>query len=299
MISPPRVLTAEPVAVLPDELRWSGPANAWTEAARPGQRLHSFLEGPCVEPDGSVLLVDVPYGRIFRISPEGAWTVALDYDGQPHAVRPLGDGRHAVPDFLLGLLAVDLETGGRETLVDRTNTEGFRGLSDLCVAPGGDVWFTDSGRTSLTDPTGRLFVLRKDGALEQRLGNAPYPNGVALSPDGATVYVAMTRSGEIWALRADAPDPVWPMAGVFARPAGGLGPDGLAVDAAGRVAVAQAQAGRALVYSRRGDLLAVVRTPGGLWTTAVAFAPDGALLIVEAQGAALHRADLSDIPEEL
>lgn len=303
MIAPPAILTAELWSRLPTDLHWKGPPNAWTEAARPGQRLHSFLEGPAW--DGRDLLIaDVPYGRVFRLSETGAWSVALAYDGQPHALRALPDGDWAVACFARGLLAADLATGMVSDLQPRVNTEAFRGLSDLAVAPNGDVWFTDSGRSSLTDPTGRLFVRRADGRLETALSNLPYPNGVALSPEGGQVYVALTRAQEIRTLRADWPRAAPPMSGVFAHTQGGLGPDGLAVDGHGRVAAAQAQAGRAYLWSARGDLLAVVRLPEGLWTTAVAFDPaaegsGGALILTEAQAGAVWRADLAGLPTEL
>jgi gluconolactonase len=45
------------------------------------------------------------------------------------------------------------------------------------------------------------------------LANVPYPNGVALSPDGRFVYLAATRANAVWRLLADAPDPVYPMVG--------------------------------------------------------------------------------------
>ena len=298
MISPPAVLTAELWSRLPEALHWRGPPNAWTEAARPGQRLHSFLEGPAWDGE-DLLIADVPYGRVFRLSPAGDWSVALAYDGQPHALRRLPDGDWAIACFARGLLAADLATGGVSGLQTRMNTEGFRGLSDLAVAQSGDVWFSDSGRSSLTDPTGRLFVRRAEGRLETALVNLPYPNGVALSPDGGQVYVALPRAQAILTLRTSWPAEAPPMSGVFAHTAGGLGPDGLAVDAQGRLAAAQAQAGRAYVWSARGDLLAVARLPEGLWTTAVAFHPSGDLIITEAQRGAVWRADLSSLPTEL
>ena len=65
------------------------------------------------------------------------------------------------------------------------------------------------------------------------------------------------------------------------------------------LAAAQAQAGRAYVWSARGDLLAVARLPEELWTTAVAFPPCGDLIITEAQRGAVWRADLSSLPTEL
>lgn len=291
----PHEIEAAVFARLPDALHYTGEPNDWVRATRPGQRLHSFLEGLCVDGQGQLWLVDVPYGRIFRVAPDGGWTLAHAYDGEPHALAALPDGSFAVADYRRGLLTFDPASRCITTLCDRINTESFRGLGDLTRAPNGDLWFTDPGRSSLSDPTGRLFRLRNEQRQpELVLANVPYPNGVALSPDGRLVYLAATRANAVWRLLADAPDPLVPMAGTYIQLSGGLGPDGLEVDAKGRLAVAQAQAGRAFLFDAIGDPIACIRTPGGLWTTSVAFAPDGnALFIVEAQSGAIYRADLT------
>ncbi|MBS0560987.1 MAG: SMP-30/gluconolactonase/LRE family protein [Proteobacteria bacterium] len=279
---------------LPPALHWTGEPNDWVRTTRPGQRLHSFLEGACLDARGDLWLVDVPYGRLLRIDADGAWHLMHAYDGEPHGLALRPDGSFAVADYRHGLIAFDPATGARETLCGRVNTESFRGLGDVKRAPNGDLWFTDPGRSSLSDPTGRLFRLRAgETRPELVLANLPYPNGVALSPDGVFVYVAVTRGQAVWRLLADAPDPVFPMAGVFAHLSGGLGPDGLAVGPAGQVAVAQAQAGRAYVFDALGDLIFRIFLPEGRWTTSLAFSADArSLLIVEAQHGAVWRAAL-------
>lgn len=280
-------------ARLPDALHWTGEPTDWVRVTRPGERLHSFLEGPCFGDDGTLWLVDVPYGRIFLIDPDGRWRLVHGYDGEPHGLK-LWRGSFALVDYRHGLMTFDPATGTTAVLASGINTERFRGLSDLAVAADGDIWFTDSGRTSLSDPTGRLFRRRVDGSLDLVLANLPYPNGVALSPDGRFVYVAATRANAVWRLLADAPDPVWPMAGVFLHLSGGLGPDGLAVDAGGRIAVAQAQAGRVYLFDAMGDLLADIRLTEP-WTTSVAFGPDQHLYIVEARQGAVWRVSLEGL----
>ncbi|CAN7155462.1 SMP-30/gluconolactonase/LRE family protein [Bosea sp. LjRoot90] len=288
---------AELFTRLPEALHWTGEPTDWVRATRPGQRLHSFLEGPCFDAEGHLWLADVPYGRLFRIAPDGGWQLAFQYDGEPHALRPRGDGTWLIVDYRRGLLAFDPVTKTVTTLCARVNTEPFRGLSDLTVAPDGDVWFTDSGRTSLSDPTGRVYRLRQGATVpELILANVPYPNGIALSPDGTLVYLAATRANAVWRFMAEAPDPAWPMVGTFLQLSGGLGPDGLAVDAAGRLAIAQAQAGRLYLVDALGDALAVVHTPGGLWTTACAFSPDqSSLFIVEAQTGSVFRIPMATL----
>jgi gluconolactonase len=286
MLIRPEEKTARLVTSLPEEFHYRGEPTAWVRLTRPGQHLHSFLEGLVIAADGSLYLADVPYGRIFRIAPGfSAWSLVLEYDGEPHGLAFTQDGQLLVADYRQGILRLELESRLCSSVCTQYNTENFRGLSDLALDADGNLWFTDSGRTSLSDPTGRLFRLSADGALNCVLDNLPYPNGVAISADGAHVFVAATRANAVWRLLRNAPEKGRPMVGTYIQLSGGLGPDGLAVSAQGELAVAHAQTGSVWLFDKLGDPMARVRTPGGLWTTSVRFggAAGRSLLIVDAQ----------------
>lgn len=288
-------IEAEVFTSLPVDLHHRGEPNEWVRVTRPGARLHSFLEAPRLDAHGRLWCVDVPYGRIFTIDAGGHWRVAYEYDGQPHGLAHMPDGTIMVADYRHGLMRLDVAAQTMEVVCEGVNSERFRGLGDLVRAANGDLWFTDPGRSSLTDPTGRLYRLRAGASAAQPvLVNVPYPNGVALSPDGKFVFVAATRANAVWRLLADAPDPLLPMAGTYVQLSGGLGPDGLDVNADGHLAVAHGQAGRAWLFDALGDPIARIRTPGGNWTTAVAFDRAGRrLYITEAQSASIYVADLT------
>tara|TARA_B100001113_G_scaffold40573_1_gene28764 strand:- start:314 stop:814 length:501 start_codon:yes stop_codon:yes gene_type:complete len=161
-------------------------------------------------------------------------------------------------------------------------------------APDGALWFTDSGRTSLSDPEGRVYCLSPGGVLRLVLDCVPYSNGICFSPDGAWVYVAATRANQVWRFSSNLPTTGQPMVGVFLQLSGGLGPDGLATNEKGWLTVAQAQAGRAYVFDALGDPIAEVRLPEGLWTTSVTFHPDdqSKLYIVDAQTGTIFVANI-------
>lgn len=287
---------AELFTRLPTALHWQRPMTDWALMTRPGRQLHSFLEGAAFDTDGNLWLSDVPFGRIFRVDPEGGWQMALCYGGEPHAARPLDDGTMVTADYRRGLLSWRLGATKPTPLVAGFGGEPFRGLSDLAVGPDGTIWFTDSGRSSLSEPSGRLFRIETAGEASGEttlvLSNIPYPNGVAFSADGTSVLVAVTRANAVWRVAAGQTCGRWPMAGLYLNLSGGLGPDGLCVDLdTGRLAVAQAQAGRAYVFDPMGDPLFIVHTPGS-WTTSVAFDSDGALYVVEAERGEIWRAAL-------
>jgi gluconolactonase len=291
----PAKIVATPFTQLPAEMRHSGEPSRWAKMTRPGQSMHSFIEGAFFTNDGALWLTDVPYGRIFRVDPDGTWRIAYHYEGEPHSMRFDTDGRPMIVDYSLGLIKLG-EASEVETVAGSRDHK-FMGLSDMCFAPDGSLWFTDSGRTSLSDPSGRVYVRRPNGNIRLVLSNVPYSNGIAISHDGSIVYVAATRANQVWQFSATLPDDGPPMVGVFQHLSGGLGPDGLAVNTKGWHAVAQAQAGRAYVFDALGDPLAVVHLPEGLWTTSVAFHPASPtkLIITEAQFGVVYVAVIPDV----
>ena len=294
MLNLPPVLAASLLTTLPEALHFRGEPTPWTRITRPGMRLHSFLEGLVIDAAGDMYLADVPHGRIFRIDRDTLqWEIALSYEGEPHGMALLPDGSTIVADYRQGLLRLD----GAPTLLCNTyNGENFRGLSDLAVDGEGNVWFTDSGRTSLSDPSGRLYRRAPDGSVRCVLDNIPYPNGVAVSADGASVFVAATRANAVWKIARALPNSGKPMAGLYVQLCGGLGPDGLAVSHDGLLAIAHAQAGCVWVMDALGMPLARVTTPGGLWTTSVRFAADSReLYIVDAQTGSIFHRNLSSL----
>ncbi|MDG1996761.1 MAG: SMP-30/gluconolactonase/LRE family protein [Emcibacteraceae bacterium] len=284
------IITAELWSKMPKNFHYRGEPNDWVKMTRPGQSLHSFLEGPCFDEQGNIWLVDVPYGRIFKINKGGEWQLHKTYDGEPHSIKIKDSNSFYLTDYKNGLLEYDGVDEFKALAVGHDGDQ-FKGLSDMAIAPNGDVWITDSGRTSLSDPTGNVYRYKTDGELVHILNNVPYPNGIALSPDGKFVYVAATRANAVWRLMADYPDKKWPMVGTYVQMSGGLGPDGLAVHENGNLAVAHAQAGRAYVYNIFGDTVAQIDIPDGLWITSLIFNKN-TLYIVEAQTASIYTAEI-------
>ena len=281
--------TARLVSRLPEEFHHRGEPTPWVRMTRPGQRLHSFLEGLVVASDGTMYVADVPHGRVFSIAADSRrWSEFFRYDGEPHGLLLSGKEGILIADYSKGLLRLDLQTRETSNVCSQYDGAPFKGLSDLAGDGEGSVWFTDPARTSLSNPVGRVFRLSQDGSLQCVLDNIPYPNGIAISPDGVFVYVAATRANAVWRFLRVSPESP-PMAGTVIQLSGGLGPDGLAVSKRGELAVAQAQAGRVYIFDSVGDEIARIQTPGGLWTTSVRFGgpDDQTLYMVEAQTASI------------
>ena len=299
------IIKAEVWARLPDEYRLSGRRSGWVDANKPGEEVHSFLEGPAFAPDGALWVVDIPYGRIFRIASDGAWSLKADYEGWPNGMRWHDKHGVCLADYKRGILRLDPATGETATVFEAHRSEGFKGCNDLCFASDGTLFFTDQGQTGLHDPTGRVY--RSDASLthlERLIDNAPSPNGLVTDPSDRYLFVAMTRACEVWRL------PLFPhgtsKGQLFARlPAGASGPDGMTMDTEGNLYVCHASRGAVFVFDAHGDEVARIDCRAiGRTTTNLAFGgPDGrdlfitvsdAGVIAKARGLAPGRTVLAD-----
>ncbi|MEO8714434.1 MAG: SMP-30/gluconolactonase/LRE family protein [Acetobacteraceae bacterium] len=260
-----------------------------------------FPEGPVVLRDGSIALVEIERQTISRVRPNGAVEVIAHTGGGPNGMAVGPDGalyvannggfawRHEhrmlrpvlqPSDYTSGRIErVDAATGEIRVLYDHCGEHALRGPNDMVFDDRGGFYFTDLGKVRPRDrDQGGLYYATADGA---RITEVAYPiltpNGVGLSPDGATVYVAETETARLWAFDLDAPGSARKLP--FPSPHGGrlvigLGGyqrfDSLAVDAAGNVCVATLISGCISVIAPDGRLLRQVPT-GDMMTTNICF----------------------------
>jgi len=213
--------------------------SAWSDPNRQGAEVECFLEGPSFDREGNLWITDIPFGRIFRISPKGEWELVCQYDGWPNGLKFHQDGRIFITCYKQGLMLLDAKTGKIEVVLGSMYSEGFKGLNDLHFAKNGDLYFTDQGQTGIADPTGRVFRLRANGQLDRLALNGPSPNGITLSTTEKHCYVAMTRSQQIWRLPLMADGSVSKTGVAIQLSGGAAGPDGIEMDAENGLAVCQ------------------------------------------------------------
>lgn len=258
--------------------------------------MHSFLEGPAFDRDGNLYVVDLAYGRIFRIAPDGRFALVSEYDGQPNGLKIHQDGRLFVADRQHGILALDPETGSRMQVLGGADGKPFNGINDLHFASNGDLYFTDQGDSGLENPCGRVFRLRADGrTLDRLMDGLAGPNGLVLNREETLLYVAVTRDNAVYSLPLVASNSRVKRAGRFVQLSGSpTGPDGLALDQDGNLAVVHAGFGTVWLFSRFGEPLLRIRSCAGLRTTNVAFGgSDGrTLFITEAEQGAILKVEM-------
>ena len=160
----PAIIEAQTWQRMPDELRQHGATSAWGQSNKVGAPVDSFLEGPSFDRDGNLWLVDIPFGRILTVSPQGDWTVRATYDGWPNGLRIHRDGRVFIADYKHGLMVLDPDTNEVTALLTHRYTESFRGCNDLVFADNGDLYFTDQGQSGLHQPDGAFLEAARHGA---------------------------------------------------------------------------------------------------------------------------------------
>jgi gluconolactonase len=222
---------------------------------------------------------------VFRVTPDRRFNLVAEYDGWPNGLKIHRDGRIFIADYKHGIMLLDPVNGKVTPYLVRANLERFKAVNDLFFARNGDLYFTDQGMTGMHDPTGRVFRVHADGRVECLLDNVPSPNGLVMNLDETMLYLAVTRGNCVWRVPLRRDGGVAKV-GIYIQLSGGWGgPDGLALDEAGGLAVAHVGLGTVWVFDARGEPKYRVRSCAESHTTNVAYGgPDGRTLFITESG---------------
>jgi len=294
--TPPKLIETKVFSAMPEHFRRKGAATEWADANRPGTPTDSFIEGPSFDADGNLYIVDIPFGRIFKISPDGKWSLVIEYEGWPNGLKIAGDGRVLVADYRRGIMELDVKASRMKPVLASRNSESFRGCNDLHLASNGEIYFTDQGQTGLHDPTGRVYRLTPAGRLDCLINTAISPNGLVLDPQEAVLFVAMTRDNAVWRMPFMKDGSVSKV-GRFCSLFGPSGPDGMTMDRAGRLFVGHASLGHVFVFAPSGECIARIKSCAGGACTNVAIGGANAdkLYITESTSGGVLVADISEL----
>ena len=166
-------------------------------------------------------------------------------------------GPVALADERIGgrIQRVDVDTGTVEDLYVDVEGEPLISPNDVVFDGQGCFYFTDTA-------SGRLYYAAADGSAIVRVASdLTWPNGVGLSPDGASVYVAETPSGRVWRFTIARPGVVADGGQQLLCHLDGAQFDSLAVDSEGNVCVATLTANGVTAIGPDGRVVAEVRVP--------------------------------------
>lgn len=250
-----------------------------------------FTEGAAAGPDGHLYFSDFaqPFdarpARIMKYDPRSGKTVihsadskmanGLMFDRRGRLIAccasPLGGAR---------ALVQVLPDGSIKPLVERYQGKRFNSPNDLVIDRRGRIYFSDPkyvGPEKMELDSMDVYRLDPDGSLHRATTDIDKPNGVMLSPDGKTLYVAETDNGTAEAERVtDAKRGRMTLNAFPVRSDGSLGKkrvlvnfgdavgiDGMTVDRRGRIFAAVRSAKRfgIVAFSPQGKELAYIPTP--------------------------------------
>ena len=132
--APPRLIETRVFSAMPDQFRRKGVRTEWADANRPGNPADCFIEGPSFDADGNLYIVDIPFGRIFRIAPDGTWSLVIEYDGWPNGLKIGAKGRILVADYRRGIMELDVRRPARCSRSGLAQFGILPGCNDLHIA---------------------------------------------------------------------------------------------------------------------------------------------------------------------
>ncbi len=181
-------------------------------------------------PDGALLVVSMTRRQLLRRAPDGGVSVHADLNGVAtfHCNDMVVDaaGRAYVGNFGFDLDADLVARGPQEVLADH--------------------------------PTAKLARVDPDGAVSVAASDMHFPNGSVITPDGKTLIVGETLAACLTAFDI-APDGSLSNRRLWASIAPRV-PDGIALDADGRIWVANALAPECVLVAEGGGIVEVIET---------------------------------------
>ena len=297
--TPPQLIETTIFSAMPDNFRRKGVTTDWADANRPGAPTDCFIEGPSFDKDGNLYIVDIPFGRIFRIAPDKTWSLVVEYDGWPNGLKiDQPTAASSSPTTCMASWNCDAKAGRMRHGADLAQF----GIVSRLQRPASRLQRRHLFHRPGPDRAARSHRARSIGYTTAAAGSiacstpGSSPNGLVLDPNEAVLFVAMTRDNAVWRLPFMKDGSVSKV-GRFCSLFGPSGPDGMTMDRAGRLFVAHASLGHVFVFAPNGKSIARIESCDGPSCTNVAIGSTShdRLLITESVTGKVLVADISGL----
>ncbi len=212
-----------------------------------------LADGPAWDGSWALYFPDVKAGKLYRYIPRKNQIQVVAPDAGRISASYYNHGRLFLSDN--GASRIAWLKGKEKIAIAGQDPEAKPPArpNDLVVDKHGAVYYTLTRQ-------GQVIYIQPDGRQSVAVDKIETPNGIALSPDGGTLYVASYAPKKIWAYDLDAEGQA-ANGRIFSEMNDGpeKGADGMTVDRAGNVYCAGAK--DVWIWSPGGKLLDKIRTP--------------------------------------
>ena len=270
--------------IVPDDARLE---TLWTEG--------EFTEGPAAAADGTIFFSDIG-NRIYRFDPRtSAVSVYREDSGKANGLMFDPQGRLVACEGANGgrrRISITEADGTVRALAERYQGKRFNSPNDLAIDRRGFVYFSDPryvGNEPRELDFEAVFIVDPAGAVRIATREVTRPNGILVSPDQNTVYLAdndgaTTGNHHLLAFRIAAEGMLADKRTLFDFGPGHRGIDGMTLDAEGNIYATAGGGDEAGIYvfDPAGRPLAFIATLGSSTNCEFGVGADDHLLYITA-----------------
>lgn len=220
---------------------------------------YEFTEGPAWDGVDSLYFNDLPSERTMRYNVDTqTMTTVMTNTGRANGMMFTEDGDLLVCRVFTRQLARFAE-GAYTTLAENFEGVPLNSPNDLIVDDAGGVYFTDPRyheRETMNMTVEGVYYLSAGGDLTRVIDDLVRPNGIMLSPDGRTLYVADHGAKKIFSYRVYIPGELRNKRVFTETPKSGV--DGMTIDVAGNLYITTTDVD---IYNRDGEFVATIPMP--------------------------------------
>ena len=222
---------------------------------------YGFTEGPAADRQGNVYFSDGQNDSIYfyEVGKEVTTFVSDSTDANGMMFNSKGE-LYVCEGAAYHIVAFDVETKKKRVLAREIDGTHFNEPNDLTIDEVDGFYFTDPNyrhRGQKTVMKEDVYYVSPDGKVTRVSTICKKPNGILLTADGKTLYLADNGAGLVYKYDVTAP-------GVLANETKwidlGAGPDGMTLDEHGNLYVACGRAG-IKVYSPDGKSIGTIKVP--------------------------------------
>lgn len=200
-----------------------------------------FTEGPAYSPKGFLLFSDIPNSRIVRVDADGTVSDFLKPSGAANGlVFDAAGNLYACQGGARRVVKINAENAKIEPLCETFDGKPLNSPNDLALDSHGGLYFTDPryGQDAKIDQSCMgVYYVDAVGKTTRVIENRERPNGVLVSNDHKTLFVAEPNKRELWSYPITDAGKLGEGKLIYTGDAtfDGGGPDGMALDAHGHI----------------------------------------------------------------